>query len=238
MSSFKPGITLTVCVLLALIVLMGLGFWQLDRRTWKLDLIASTQARLASDPIAFPDDPQALTDPDYQPVEVSGQFLHERELYLASRTHEGQVGFHVVTPLEMNDGRTVFINRGWVPPEKLDPATRADAQIEGEVAVTGLLRSGGWTGWSCFESVNDAKDNRWVWVDLPAMAAVAGVNRPVTALYIDARADQHPGDYPLGGVTIVEFKNDHLQYAITWFSLALIMLSVYLGLGLKRGSAR
>lgn len=235
MSAFKPGTPLTVCVFLALAVLLGLGFWQLDRRTWKLDLIAATDARLAAPPMPFPLDPALLGDPDYQPVEVVGRLLHDKELYLASRTYEGQVGFHVVTPLRLPDGRAVFIDRGWVPPEKLDPALRTDGQIEGEVKVTGLLRSGGWTGWSMFEPVNDVEGNRWIWADLPAMAASAGLEAPVTALYIAAGPGQHPGDYPKGGVTIVEFKNDHLEYAITWFSLAVIMLAVYLGLGLKRG---
>jgi len=84
------------------------------------------------------------------------------------------------------------------------------------------------------EPANDPAGNLWIWLDLPAMAAAAKLERPVTELYLAALPGQHPGRYPLGGATRLELRNDHLQYALTWFSLAGILLVITLILIFRR----
>lgn len=234
MTRFRPGLWPTLLTLPALAVLLGLGVWQLQRLEWKEDLIARTQARLAETPAALPED---LSDPEslaYTPVVVEGRYLHGRELYFGSRVRDGVVGYHVVTPFELVDGRQLLINRGWVPPDHRDPEARPGGLPEGRVRIEGVLREGGWPGFPGFAPANDSEGNLWLWPDLPAMAETAGLARPVTTVYLDSAAGQHPGAYPIGGQTRLTFKNDHLQYALTWFGLAGALAAVYLIFGLRR----
>ncbi|MEX0922062.1 MAG: SURF1 family protein [Rhodovibrionaceae bacterium] len=236
MTAFRPGFWPTVFTLLCLAVLLGLGAWQLQRLEWKEALIAQTGERLAQPPGTLPESFPQPQDLAYLPIAVEGRYLHDRELYFASRVRDGQVGLHVVTPFALADGRQILIDRGWVPPDRRDPASRAAGQIGGQVRIEGLLRSGGWSGFAAFAPANDPQANLWLWPDLPAMAAAAGLENPVTEVYLDAAAGQHVGDYPIGGQTQVTFKNDHLQYALTWFGLAAVLAVIYLIYGLRRRS--
>ena len=210
-----------------LAALLGLGTWQVERLHWKEDLIAERQARGAAPAAALParfDDPGALA---FTRVRVRGAFAHEREMYLAARSHAGRPGLHVVTPMTLEDGRGLLIDRGWVPDGRKDPATRPDGQVSGVVEVEGLLRTGGWTGPSWLVPENLPGENLWFWVDPPAMAAAAGLPRPVVEVYLDAGPAENPGGLPKGGQTRVQLPNDHLTYAITWFALAVALAVIY-----------
>lgn len=216
----RPGLWLTLCSLAAFAVLTALGGWQLQRLQWKAALIAERQARSADLPLALPplfDAPEALA---FRRAQVTGRFLHGRELYLTGRTYKSQVGAHVVTPLLLEDGRTLLVDRGWVPMDRKDPARRAAGQVAGPVTLEGLLRRGGWRGSAWFRPENQPAENIWFWVDPPAMADAAGLERPITALYLAAGPAENPGGLPRGGRTVVTRRNDHLQYALTWFTLA------------------
>ena len=234
MTRFRPGLWPTVLTLPALAILIGLGVWQLQRLDWKENLIARVEERMAQAPVSLPEGLSEGEDLEYTPVVVEGRYLHERELYWGSRLRDGVVGFHVVTPFELVDGRQVLIDRGWVPRDRRDPETRGDGLVEGRQRVEGVLREGGWSGFPGFAPANDPDGNLWLWPDLEAMAEAAALENPVTGIYIDAAAGQHPGAYPVGGRTRVEFKNDHLSYAITWFGLAAGLAAVYLIFGLRR----
>jgi surfeit locus 1 family protein len=233
--SFRPGLWPTVLTLPALAILLGLGVWQLQRLEWKENLIARTEAQLSQAPIALPEELSDTEALSYMPVAVEGRYLHGRELYWGSRVRNGVVGLHVVTPFELTDGRQILIDRGWAPPDRRDPETRREGQPVGEVRIEGVIREGGWSGFPGFAPANDAAGNLWLWPELPAMAEAAGLERPVTEVYIDAAAGQHAGEFPIGGQTRVTFKNDHLSYAITWFGLAAGLAAVYLIFGLRRG---
>lgn len=235
MTRFRPGLWPTLLTLPALAVLLGLGIWQLQRLEWKENLIARVEERLTQAPIALPEEFSEPEDLTYTPVVVEGRYLHDRELYWGSRLRDGEVGYHVVTPFELADGRQVLIDRGWVPRDRRDPKARRDGLVEGPQRIEGVLREGGWSGFPGFAPANDPDGNLWLWPDLPAMAESAGLARPVIAVYLDAAANQHPGDFPVGGRTRVAFKNDHLSYAITWFGLAAALGAVYLLFGLRRG---
>lgn len=238
MTRFRPGLWPTLLTLPALAILLGLGVWQLQRLEWKENLIARVEARMDQAPIALPEQLSGGESLTYTPVTLEGRYLHGRELYWGSRLRDGEVGFHVVTPFELADGRQVLIDRGWVPPDRKAPETRSDGLIEGRQRIEGVLREGGWSGFPGFAPANDAEGNLWLWPELEAMAEAAGLARPVTAVYIDAAAGQHPGNYPVGGRTRVEFKNDHLSYAVTWFGLAAGLAAVYLIFGLRRERER
>lgn len=228
---------LVLLSLAALGVLLALGTWQVQRLHWKESLIATIDARLASDPHSLPDIRTRLTttgDVDYWPVSAGGEFRHEGERHFFA-THRGQSGYFVYTPLELDSGRFILVNRGFVPFELKDPASRAEGQIEGWQTVTGLARNRLDAKPSWIVPDNDLEKNVFYWKDLGAMAATSGVGSRDDYLpfFIDANDAPNPGGLPVGGVTIIEQPNNHLQYAITWYGLAAALVGV-LGVWLWR----
>lgn len=225
-----PGLLPTLIVVPMLAILIGLGIWQLERLDWKADLLARIEAQTASAPVALPaeiDDPGAWA---YRRVTVTGTFLHDRELYLLPRTHEGASGLHVLTPLRRTDlgtgGRDahVLIDRGWVPVDARDPARRPDGRVTGVLTVEGIARAPADKAW--MQPDNRPDSNEWYGVDLAAMARHAGVDG-LAPVFVEADAAPQPGGLPIGGQTRIAFANNHLQYALTWFGLAAVLVVVY-----------
>ena len=159
-------------------------------------------------------------------VIMSGAFLNQHELYFHAIANGGTPGYHVITPFRLTDGNVVFVDRGFVPEDRRDPKTRAAGEITGETTVTGLLRlPGGGGGW--FTPANQPAQDLWFSIDLPAMANAAHLDH-VLPLYVDADATPEPGGYPQGGQTNTALPNDHLQYALTWYGLAVVCVIYYL----------
>ncbi|MBS0338986.1 MAG: SURF1 family protein [Proteobacteria bacterium] len=218
---------LGLLALLAFCTLVALGWWQVERRAWKLELIARVEARVHAAPVDLPGParwPQVTAASDeYRRVRLAGHFLHERETQVQALTELGS-GFWVLTPLELADGHVVLVNRGFVPPELRDRITRMAVEPVGEVALVGLLRisepGGG------FLRSNDAQADRWYSRDVAAIAAARGLPADrVAPFFVDA--DKEPmaePDQPVGGLTVISFRNSHLVYALTWFTLALLVL--------------
>src|SRR3546814_10434401 len=163
---------------------------------------------------------------EFTRVRLEGRFLHDDEFYLGARTDNGRVGLNVVTPFRLDDGRVILVNRGWVPENRRDPATRAEGQPAGEVAVVGLLRTDGWKGFDFAKPPNDPAERFYFWLDLPVMAEYVEEGPVITEVYVDAVASELPGGLPIGGQTRVNLPNDHLEYAITWYSFAVILAEI------------
>lgn len=213
---------------LGIVVLSALGVWQVERRTWKLALIDRVDQRIHAAPVPAPG-PDAWPainrdDDEYRRVKISGRFANDRETLVDATTERG-MGFWVMTPLITPDGFTVLVNRGFVPVDRRDSATRAAGQIEGETTVSGLVRMTEPKG--TLLRANDPAAGRWYSRDIAAIAKARDLNR-VAPYFIDADATANPGGLPVGGLTVVSFYNHHLLYALTWFALAL-MLAVALG---------
>ncbi len=238
MFGFRPAVWPTVMTVPALIALIGLGSWQVQRLNWKTALIADMQARLAAPAEALP--AQAI-DPEvwnYRRVTVRGAFDHAREVHMVSHSRRGNFGYHVYTPLVRADGGgTVLINRGWVPTDRKKPASRPAAQLASVVTVEGIARKG-WPQ-AAFVPDNDPAKNVWFHADLNAIAAAMGVAMGVNApaLFVEAGRAPNPGGYPLGGQTRVGIRNAHLQYAITWYALAVALVVIYLVWHVRRQTA-
>lgn len=235
--------------LVGTVILCGLGVWQVQRLAWKEDLIARVETRTVLPPVPAPgpsDWPTLdLDDADYTPVALSGTFAHadEAHAYVAlsePRGPAGGVGYFVLTPLQTTDGWWVIVNRGFVPQDRKDPATRPEGQIEGAVEVTGLLRPP--QGRNAFTPADDPEENLWFTRDPAAIAGAAGLPADrVAPYYIDAAFDPDlPGGLPQGGETTLSFSNNHLQYAVTWFGLAAALVAMFLAYArtLLRGASR
>jgi surfeit locus 1 family protein len=226
MTGFHPRLVPTLFTIPALIILVGLGIWQVQRLHWKEGLIAQRDAMVSAPPIAPPPTLAEARPNEFRHVAVDGVLLNDKELFLAASSEGGGSGYEVVTPLQEASGRIIFVNRGFIPLELKDRAKRAAGEPAGAMHIAGLLRVPPAQKPTFFLPDNRPDLNLWFWVDLPAMAKAAGV-ADAAPFYIDADTAPNPGGWPKGGVTRLELPNDHLQYAITWFSLAIALAVIY-----------
>ncbi|MEM9256124.1 MAG: SURF1 family protein [Pseudomonadota bacterium] len=208
-------------VLFLFVAFCALGTWQLQRRTWKLDLIAHTEEQLAKPPTLAPGPeewPAISSEQVYQPVSVTGVFLHDRESLVQAMTKLGS-GYWVITPLQTEQGFLVLVNRGFVDQAHRDQGTRIDTSASGKVQVTGLLRLTEPDG-RLFQA-NDPVASRWYSRDVQAMGAAHGLASDSLAPYfIDVGVGSAEQEWPVGGLTVIQFRNTHLGYALTWYALA------------------
>ncbi len=216
------GAIFTFGMLLLVIVFVALGSWQVQRLTWKLDLIARVDARIHAQPVAMPAPAQwgsINQDKDeYRRVTATGVFLPDRQVLVQAVTELG-AGFWVVTPMILPDGATILINRGFLPSDRRDAVLPAAGQPSPIVSVMGLLRMSEPDG--AFLRSNDPASGRWYSRDVAAIATAEGLDR-VAPFFIDADATTNAGGFPIGGMTVVSFRNSHLVYAVTWYLLALM----------------
>lgn len=227
---FRPRPVAALFTALALPLLIGLGIWQLDRLQWKGELIARVEQRVQGEPQKLP---AAITTPDrwdYRPVRLRGRFDHAHEFRLQSRTRDGQVGIHLVTPLIRAEGPPVLVDRGWVPWGPDAPENLEIARPEGTVTLVGLARTPPAAG--PFTPAPEPRANRWYRIDPQRMAEVAGLDG-VAPVFVEA-APSGPGTLPIGGQSRVEFRNQHLNYALTWFFFALALLTIFILSSLRR----
>ena len=226
MLRFRPMLVPTLWLVPALVLLIGLGIWQVQRLHWKENLIATVNARIAAPAIPLGEAlGQGIGRNEWRHVSASGKFLNGKEIYLFASSREGEPGEHVITPFVLDDGRMVLIDRGFVPENLRDPATRTAGQLQGRQAVTGVLRLSQDPGF--FTPNPDFAKRQWFVRDVAGMSGMAGV-RVAAPVMIEADATANPGGWPKGGQTRVDFPNNHLQYAITWFGLAIALTVIYL----------
>lgn len=236
----------TLFALPALAVLIGLGTWQLQRKAWKDTLSAVIEERTRLAPRQLDETVLNTAGPagaEYIRVRASGRFLHGQERHLYMPAKEG-LGWQIITPLALPDGSVILVNRGWVPDRLRDPGSRALGQVVGVAEVVGLLRASEKPGQ--FTPLNEPANNQWYWRDIRAMvqcqpgtestkdcrALGPGQIQPGRArhfsLMIDAEAvPANPGGWPRGMVKVPSMTNRHLEYALTWYGLALTLVGVW-----------
>ncbi|WP_281350017.1 SURF1 family protein [Pandoraea aquatica] len=236
-------VILGVITLVLISLFVSLGTWQLQRRAWKLDLIERVNSRVHAPPSAAPAraqwaDVNAEKD-EYRHVSLTGTYQFDKDTLVQAVTDLGG-GYWVLTPLRTAEGGEVLVNRGFVPPGWKESVPPAPA---GEVTVTGLLRMPEPVGG--FLRKNAPAENLWYSRDVVAIAAARGLNASDVAPYF-VDADGKPGanagtnaitndaeamtskvqsqdrDYPVGGLTVVQFPNNHMSYLLTWYALAIM----------------
>ena len=222
---FAPRLVPTLIAVPGVLVLFALAGWQLSRHVERTAENAFRAERLAMAPVGVD---AALADREtsrFRRVTASGTFDHARELHVYARSLNGNEGFYVLTPLKRDGARPLLVNRGWVPKDLREPSRRAAGQVAGPVSVEGVLRDEPRRGWLMPD--NEPAKNGWFWFDLPAMAEAAGVPDALP-VYVEAALEpRNPGGYPLGGQTQAQLPRPHLQYAFTWFCLALALAAIY-----------
>jgi surfeit locus 1 family protein len=223
----------TVYAVVGVVILAGLGIWQLDRRVWKQNLILTLNTRLSRAPEDLPPRaswPRLLAEGnEYSRVTFPAEFLDGQEalVYTAGSPLRPDVkgpGYWVIAPAQLAGGSIVLVNRGFVPLDAKDPSTRPAGNSHGTIEIVGVLRWPETRG--LFTPADDVKGNVWYLRDPKAIAA-AKKWASAAPFYIDQEAPVPPGGWPKPGKLAVELPDNHLQYAITWFGLALALAGVY-----------
>jgi surfeit locus 1 family protein len=226
MTRFRPRLWPTVFAVPIVLICLALGSWQIARLHWKQGLIAARAAAVAAPAVPVPDNRTAARGMEFRHVTDEGVFLNDNEILLAATSEGWTSGYQILTPLREKSGRIVFVDRGFVPAALRDRAKRIAGDPIGPVRIAGLLRLSPQHRPNWFVPDNRPDRNDWFWVDLGAMAAADKLEH-VALFYVDADATPNPGGWPQGGVTPLALPNNHLQYAITWFSLAVAMIVIY-----------
>lgn len=218
---------------LAFAVLVALGTWQIERKSWKDGLIAALTERLAAPPSALPA-PETWPNLDqagdeYRRVKFSATFDHGKESLVygaasAFRPDVSGVGFWVFTPARLADGSFVIVNRGFVPQGRQDPTSRTAGETAGPVEIVGAMRWPEPRSW--FSPHDDPLHNLWFVRDPKTIADAKGL-RPVAPFYVEQESPAPPGGLPQPGKLVVRLRNAHLGYAVTWYGLALVLVVVF-----------
>jgi len=222
-------ILLPTTVFLAMLLLLGLGTWQMQRLAWKEGLIADRTAGLEMPPSPLPSrfadqaDAEAF---EFRNVTADGVFRHDLEQLYGARARANILGHHVLTPLIRGDGPAVLVDRGWVPADKVHPAARREGQLEGEITIRGIARHRADDRPGSFTPDNDPAKGQWYHYDLDEMAKALGME--LSPIVIEVDETPNPGGLPIGGRTQMTIANNHLQYAITWYGLAVALIGVYI----------
>ena len=216
----RGRLALLALLLIAIAAFVALGVWQVERRTWKLDLIDRVERRVHAAPTPAPGPgqwPQLDADDAYRHVTARGRFLPGHDIYVRAVSDLGG-GYWVLSPFATERGFVVLVDRGFVPPDRRAGTTTSGAQAS-PTTVNGLLRLSEPGG--AFLHANDPGHDRWYSRDVAAIAEAQHLG-VVAPYFIDADAGPVADAWPRGGLTVISFPNNHLVYALTWFALALL----------------
>ena len=223
----------SLAALVAFAVLVALGTWQLERRAWKQGLIATLTQRLAAPPGPLPRrdswDRLDAGETEFRRVTFPAEFRHDQEALVftggsALRSDVSGAGYWVFTPGRLPGGGVVVVNRGFVPEGRQDAKTRSEGQVAGAIDVVGVIR---WPeGRGIFTPADNPGQNLWFVRDHLAMAAAKNWG-PVAPFFIDQEAPPAPGGLPSAGRIVPKLPDNHLQYAITWYGLAAVLVAVF-----------
>jgi len=209
----KNKFLFSVFVYLIILVLLSLGFWQLYRLNWKLDLINQIENSLKNDPVELIESEKK----NYLRIKISGEIDFNKQIYLYNLNNSGTPGFEVVSYIKI-DNEDYLLNRGWIPFEKKDLA-EINLINQKEIIGTLMLQSKS----SSFKPKNDLKKNYWFTLNRDDVFKFTGKKFSKYIIYLN-------GDYkvPKPRVITAKISNNHKKYAITWFSMAISILLIYL----------
>jgi surfeit locus 1 family protein len=215
----KPHWFAWVFIIFAVGFLLSLSFWQMERLVWKKGLISEITSHQMQRAKPLPQDVAILKKMGFARVLLQGEFLHDDEIHLAARYYNSQLGYHILTPFQLVDGRIVLLNRGWVPANQKDDSKRKD--LKGKQTVVAMIRTDNDRNY--FTPENNVLKNVWFWRDLPAVEKATGyaiVPVNVDLLYNSPKNITNGGGLPIASDGLVQLRNDHLGYAITWSLIA------------------
>ena len=222
-----------IFALVAIVIFVGLGTWQLQRKAWKEALIETLEQRLSAPPGDLPPRERwaslSAANDEFRRVKFSAAFVPGAEALIytsgsALRSDVSGSGYWVFAPAQLTSGGIVVVNRGFVPEGRQDPMTRAVGAATGRADLIGVMRWPESRG--AFSPKDDPDRNIWFVRDPIAIAAAKSWGE-VAPFFIELESPQPPGGLPRSGALKVNLRNEHLQYAITWYGLALVVAVMF-----------
>ena len=209
----KNKLLFSVVVYFIILTLLSLGFWQIYRLNWKLELIEQIENSLKNDPVELSN----IEKKNYLRIKTSGDIDFDKQIYLYNLNDAGKPGFEVINPIKIGD-ENYLVNRGWIPFEKKD-LPEINLVDQNQIVGTLMLQ----TKPSTFKPENDIEKNYWFTLDREDILKFTGRNFSEYVIYLN-------GDYkiPKPRVITAKISNNHKKYAITWFSMAISILLIYL----------
>ena len=209
----KNKFLFSVFVYFIILTLLSLGFWQIYRLNWKLELIEQIENSLKNDPVELSN----IEKKNYLRIKTSGNIDFDKQIYLYNLNDAGKPGFEVINPIKIGD-ENYLVNRGWIPFEKKD---LPEINLVDQNQIVGILMLQ--TKPSTFKPENDIEKNYWFTLDREDILKFTDKNFSEYVIYLN-------GDYkiPKPRVITAKISNNHKKYAITWFSMAISILLIYL----------
>jgi surfeit locus 1 family protein len=192
---------------------LSLGFWQLYRLSWKLDLINQIENSLKIDPVEL----KNVEKKNYLRIKTSGQIDFEKQIYLYNLNETGKPGFEVINPIKIGN-EDYLINRGWI---SFDQKNKPEINIVDQKNIIGTLMLQSKS--SSFKPKNEVDKNYWFTLDREDILKFTGKNFSKYIIYLNGNYEN-----PRPRVITAKISNNHKKYAITWFSMAISILLIYL----------
>lgn len=210
----NPGIVPTLFIIVAVCTLSALGVWQVKRMDMKDNIVLAMATGMMQPELTTL--PQEITQAQYRRVRLTGQFMHDKTFFRVGGVKDEPPGFFVETPFQLEDGRVILVNRGFAPSGK-------ENAVGGTHTIAGILRDP--LTKKLFSPENKPSDNLWFYEDMATMAQAKNIT--LLPLIVEATGTRQSGTYPIPNTGSLRLRNDHLGYALTWFSLALIAVVMF-----------
>ena len=221
---FKPSFWLTIFTIPSFIILLVLGTWQVQRLGWKSDLISEYNNNFEKQPVTIDEVLKDSLNYKFRKVLVKGEFDNDKEIQLIGKTYEGNAGYHIITPFFLENNKIIYINRGWVPKKYIKKESRGFSLISGETEIIGLIRMPQKKGY--FVPENEPDNGFWFTIKPNEFNKHLDISAEYS-FYIDELTLDEKLKIPMPANGTIRVPNNHLQYAITWYSLAIGLIFVY-----------
>ncbi len=227
--SFKPKLVPLVSFTIALLILLSLSLWQVKRLVWKTNLIEQRVSNFEGEPKNL-FDIKKPNENEFKKVFIEGKLLNKFEFFMPALSKNGNNGFHIIVPMEVEKKKLILFDTGWVPLAKKEKNKRLNNLIKEKKIFTAVIRLPGRKGY--FQPDNDNIKNFWFFVEPKLMEETISMKLE-NKFYLEA-VDNGPNGYPLGNQTRIYLRNNHLQYAITWFLIALSLIGVFIFASIRK----
>ena len=227
--TFKPKFVPLVSFVIALLILLSLSLWQVKRLVWKTNLIEQRVSNFEGEPKNL-FDIKKPNENEFKKVFIEGQLLNNLEFFMPALSKNGNNGFHIIVPMKVEKKNLILFDTGWVPLAKKEKNKRLNNLIKEKKIFTAVIRLPGRKGY--FQPDNDNTKNFWFFVEPKLMEETISMKLE-NRFYLEA-VDNGPNGYPLGNQTRIYLRNNHLQYAITWFLIALSLIGVFIFASIRK----